>query len=178
MTTSNRSLQFVTIGVYGTTADAFFEALQTAGVDTFVDVRQRRGVRGAKYAFVNSKRLQARLAELGIRYLHRKDLAPTKAIREQQYAVDKLNQVGKRNRSQLGDVFITAYHDEILSEFDPQTLLADLPDDAQTVALFCVERDAEACHRSLVAARLAETLGVTIQHLMPESNGESLFASG
>ena len=159
------NLRIVTIGVYGASADAFFTTLQTAHVDTFVDIRQRRGVRGSQYAFVNSKRLQARLAELGIRYLHRKDLAPTKAIREQQYAADKRNKVGKRSRNQLGDVFIEAYHQEILSAFDPQTLLADLSDDAQTVALFCVEQAAEACHRSLVAARLASSLGVEVIHL-------------
>ena len=71
------SLKIVTIGVFGFSEEAFFHALQTAQVDTFCDIRQRRGVRGATYAFCNSKRLQTRLAELGIRYLHRKDLAPT-----------------------------------------------------------------------------------------------------
>jgi uncharacterized protein (DUF488 family) len=36
-----------------------------------------------------------------------------------------------------------------------------------TAALFCVERDPEACHRSLIAQRLAERHGVTIEHLRP-----------
>ena len=36
----------VTIGVYGFTEVDFFHALRQAGVDTFVDIRGRRGVRG------------------------------------------------------------------------------------------------------------------------------------
>jgi hypothetical protein len=35
--------KFVTLGVYGFTAEAFFQALQRAGVDTFCDIRWRRG---------------------------------------------------------------------------------------------------------------------------------------
>ena len=65
------------------------EAREVLRLDTFCDIRQRRGVRGATYAFANSQRLQVRLAELGIRYLHRKDLAPTKAMREVQAEADK-----------------------------------------------------------------------------------------
>ncbi|MFN2179799.1 MAG: hypothetical protein ACK2UV_09955, partial [Candidatus Promineifilaceae bacterium] len=55
----------VTIGVYGFDETTFFQALKDAGVDTFCDIRRRRGVRGSRYAFANSKRLQKRLAELG-----------------------------------------------------------------------------------------------------------------
>jgi uncharacterized protein (DUF488 family) len=36
-----------------------------------------------------------------------------------------------------------------------------------TAALFCVERDPEACHRSLIARRLAERHRVTTEHLRP-----------
>ena len=72
----------MTLGVYGFTAEAFFEALQRAGVDTFCDIRWRRGVRGREYAFANSGRLQQRLGELGMRYLHLRELAPTPALRQ------------------------------------------------------------------------------------------------
>jgi hypothetical protein len=34
-------------------------------------------------------------------------------------------------------------------------------------ALLCVERDAEACHRSLIAEQLANRHGARIVHLMP-----------
>ena len=34
-------------------------------------------------------------------------------------------------------------------------------------ALMCVERDPLACHRSLIAARLQQTLGWRVQHIVP-----------
>jgi uncharacterized protein (DUF488 family) len=60
----------VTIGVYGWTLEAFLDALREAGVGLVLDVRQRRGVRGPEYAWANSQRLQAALAEAGIGYRH------------------------------------------------------------------------------------------------------------
>jgi Protein of unknown function, DUF488 len=36
-----------------------------------------------------------------------------------------------------------------------------------TAALLCVERDPEACHRSLIAQRFTEQHRVTIEHLRP-----------
>ncbi len=160
-------IKIVTIGVYGFTEDGFFQALQKAKVDTFCDIRQRRGVRGAKYAFVNSKRLQERLTELGIRYLHRKDLAPTTAVRQRQKEADKANKTAKRQRTALGSAFIAAYQAEILADFAPQSLLDDLDPDTQTVALFCVEREPAACHRSLVANKLQRELGLAMEHIVP-----------
>jgi len=61
-------MEFFTIGVYNSTEKEFFEKLLKNKVDTFCDIRQRRGVRGAKYSFVNSNRLQERLSELDIKY--------------------------------------------------------------------------------------------------------------
>ncbi len=46
-------MKFYTIGVYGSTGNEFFQKLIDNNIDTFCDIRQRRGVRGAKYAFVN-----------------------------------------------------------------------------------------------------------------------------
>ena len=159
--------QIITIGVYGFDETSFFAALQNANVDTFYDIRKRRAVRGSEYAFVNSKRLQARLAELGIRYLHRLDLAPTDAIRQQQYAVDAAQKVAKRQRAELSPQFISAYTSERLDPFDPQSLLDELSEDAKVIALFCVEREPAACHRSLVAQKLAAFLAVDVTHILP-----------
>ena len=159
--------EIVTIGVYGFAETSFFQALHDARVDTLCDIRQRRGVRGSTYAFANSQRLQARLAELGIRYIHRKDLAPGKAVRERQYAADKLNKTAKRQRTTLSPEFIEAYREEILAGFDSEQFVADLGPDAQVVALLCVEREPAACHRSLVAERLENDLFVTTTHILP-----------
>jgi uncharacterized protein (DUF488 family) len=157
----------VTIGVYGSDETSFFGALQQAGVDTFVDVRARRGVRGAAYAFANSQRLQARLAELGIRYLHRPDLAPSRSARSQQFAADKASRTAKRQRAVLDPAFAAAYRQERLAGFDSQQCVAGLGPEARVVALFCVEREPAACHRSLLATRLQRDLGVAVRHLVP-----------
>jgi uncharacterized protein (DUF488 family) len=161
------ALKIITIGVYGFTADAFFQALQDAGVDTFCDIRWRRGVRGSEYAFVNSARLQKRLAELGIRYLHFRELAPTPALRQRQYAADKAEGVAKRQRTSLGDEFVAGYQEDCLSKFDSGQFLEALGAEAKRVVLFCVEREPAACHRSLLAERLQKDLGLEVVHLFP-----------
>ncbi len=160
-------IKIVTIGVYGFDEANFFEALCKAEVDTFCDIRSRRGVRGSTYAFANSMRLQARLAELGIRYIHRKDLGPTKVVREKQAAADKATKTAKRKRTVLGEAFIEAYRTECLAEFEPKSLLDALESDAKVVALFCVETAPEACHRSLVANKLAKTFNVEVEDILP-----------
>jgi uncharacterized protein (DUF488 family) len=160
------AVKILTIGAFGFSEEAFFAALQSAGVDTFCDIRQRRGVRGAEYAYCNSKRLQSRLGELGIRYLHRKDLAPTTAVRQIQYQADEAQGVAKRKRQTLGQEFVRAYEEQILAHFEPQSLLDDLEPGTQVVALFCVEKQPEACHRSLVAAKLQQELGLEVEHIL------------
>ncbi len=157
----------VTIGAIGYSADAFFDALRAAGVDTLVDVRRRRAVRGRDYAFANSQRLQARLADMGIRYLHRLDLAPPNDIRQRQAAADKAAGVAKRQRAELSPLFVDAYEREVLGHFQPRSLLDELPDDAAVIALLCVERLPAACHRSLLAERLGREWGVEVEHLIP-----------
>lgn len=162
-----KKIKIITIGVYGFDETGFFDALCQARVDTFCDIRNRRGVRGATYAFANSKRLQARLAELGIRYIYRKDLGPTKTVREKQAAADKATKTAKRKRTTLGEAFIEAYHTECLAEFEPQSLLDELGSDAKVVALFCVETAPEACHRSLVADKLAQAFHLEVEDILP-----------
>lgn len=161
------TIDLVTIGVYGWQPDRFFAALVEAGVDTFCDIRARRGVRGAEYSFANSERLQARLAELGIRYIHCKELAPGEATRETQAAADKASKTAKRQRSVLSPAFVAAYLRERLLGFDSAAFVAGLGPEARVVALCCVEREPAACHRSLLADRLARDLGVNVKNLTP-----------
>ena len=154
-----------TIGAFGYDEASFFEALVDAQIDTFCDVRQRRGVRGATYAFVNSKRLQARLEALDIRYVHVKALAPTTAVRDAQKRADQAAGVAKRQRDALSPAFVEAYERACLADTEPADILAALPTDAERVALFCVEEKPSACHRSLAAAWLAA--GRPVTHLVP-----------
>ncbi|HEY8474188.1 MAG TPA: DUF488 domain-containing protein [Natronosporangium sp.] len=156
--------RIATIGVYGFTVDAFLGRLADAGVGLLLDLRQRRGVRGPDYAWANAARLQAALATAGIGYRHVKELAPTTELRHLQYREDDRQGVGKRSRVALAPGYIERYTREILDPFDLGALAAELPDDTVT-ALFCVERDAPACHRSLVAARLSAEHGLSVTDL-------------
>lgn len=153
-----------TIGVYGSDLSAFLGRLRSARVQLLLNVRQRRGVRGSEYAWANSVHLQQALAEAGIGYQHHRDLAPTTRLRELQYAEDDRRGVGKRSRRELAPAFIRGYTTEILDHADLGQLVSSLPTSG-AAALFCVERDAAACHRRLIAERLAERFGVSIEHL-------------
>lgn len=155
-----------TIGVYGFDRDTFLDALRAADVRRLLDVRQRRGVRGPQYAWANSRRLQAALAEAGIEYRHHPELAPTTELRQLQYAEDDRRGEGKRSRTELAPGYVTGYTREILDAADLAALAADLPAEGRA-ALLCVERDAVACHRSLIAERLAREHGVEVTHLAP-----------
>ena len=158
-------MKFFTIGVYNSTEQEYFKKLTDNNIDTFCDIRQRRGVRGSQYAFVNSNRLQARLNELDIKYGHIIDLAPTTDIRELQKEVDNQQGELKRDRNKLGQVFTIAYKDIILSKFDFDSFIDKLDEvGANKVVLFCVEEKPEACHRSIVTDKL-EKLGYEITHL-------------
>ena len=154
-----------TIGIYDFDLASFLGTLESAGVGTVVDVRQRRGVRGPEYAWANAKRLQASLAEAGLGYVHLKELAPTTELRQVQYREDDRIGEGKRSRTHLAPEYARRYREEILAVAD----LAPLLDLAETElpALLCVERDPEACHRSLIAERLEREHGFEVTHLRP-----------
>jgi uncharacterized protein (DUF488 family) len=153
-----------TVGVYDSSLDDFLGKLQRHRVAMVVDVRQRRGVRGREYAWANSLRLQAALEQAGIQYRHLPELAPTTELRQLQYREDDRLKVGKRSRVELSPEYRRRYLTEVLDHVDLGAVLESLPDET-TSALLCVERDAPACHRSLIAARLHAQYGVPILNL-------------
>jgi uncharacterized protein (DUF488 family) len=154
-----------TIGGYGFTEESFIAALERAKVGAFLDLRQRRGMRGPEHAFLNSRRLQASLRAAGIRYVHATQLAPTTRIRALQKAADDAAHVTAHGRERLASEFVTAYRRDILARIDPAQL-DDAIGDATVIALFCVERLPEQCHRSLAADRIARDRGATVKHLI------------
>jgi uncharacterized protein (DUF488 family) len=156
-----------TIGVYGWDGAGFLTALRSADVTLLLDVRQRRGVRGREYAWANSRRLQQALHDAGIAYEHHKELAPTTELRQLQYREDDRLGVGKRSRVELAAEYRRRYLAEILDRVDLEALVEHLPSEHAS-GLMCVERDPEACHRSLVAERMHEELGVAVVHLRPD----------
>ncbi|MCK9481715.1 MAG: DUF488 domain-containing protein [Bacteroidia bacterium] len=159
-------MEFFTIGVYNSTEKEFFEKLTQNNIDTFCDIRQRRGVRGSKYSFVNSNRLLQRLNDLEIKYGYVPDLAPTTEIRELQKEIDEEKGELKRERQELGKVFVIEYKNRILKNFDFEKFFESLDQiGASRIALFCVEEHPEACHRSIVADKLMNNFNYKITHL-------------
>ncbi len=159
-------MEFFTIGVYNSTENEFFEKLTQNNIDTFCDIRQRRGVRGAKYSFVNSNRLQEKLNDLGIKYGYVQDLAPTTEIRELQKEIDAEKGELKSERQELGKVFVIEYKNKILGNFDFEKFFENLDNiGANRIALFCVEEHPEACHRSIVANKIADNFNYKVTNL-------------
>jgi uncharacterized protein (DUF488 family) len=158
--------RIATVGVYEFDADTFIATLDAAAVTLIVDIRQRRGVRGSRYAWANARRLQALLADAHIGYEHRPELAPTTDLRQLQYRDDDRQGVGKRSRVRLSPEYIRAYTEEILHRSPLEPLVGRLPVHG-IGALLCVEATAQACHRSVVAERLADRFGFEVVHLEP-----------
>jgi uncharacterized protein (DUF488 family) len=154
-----------TIGVYGFDREAFLATLAGGGVDLVLDVRQRRGVRGSEYAWANAHRLQDSLKQAGIGYSHLKELAPTTELRQAQYRADEQRGEGKRSRTVLAPEYASGYTEEILDRADLAPIVKWIG--GSKAALLCVERDPEACHRSLIAARLQRDWGFSVEDLRP-----------
>jgi len=146
-----------TIGVYGSSDEEFFQKLTAHDIDTLCDIRLRRAVRGSQYAFANSQRLQNKLAELSIKYLHETGLAPTTEIIKLQDKFDHAHKIQRRKREELTDLFKKAYKNKILSKFNIQQFIKDLEKSGtKRMALFCVEKLPNACHRSLVTDKIKD----------------------
>jgi uncharacterized protein (DUF488 family) len=156
-----------TIGVYGFDGASFIQALRAAGIDLLIDVRARRGVRGKEYAFANARRLIAALAEAGICYVHAKEVAPSKAVRDAQRDADAAAGIAKRQRASVADAFVAAYQREVLTGLDARAFVESHFGDARRPVLLCVEREPAACHRALLAERLGADLGISVEHLGP-----------
>src|SRR5581483_10788660 len=150
----------------GFTAEQFFAAVEAAAPDFFCDLRARRGVRGREYAFANATRLLSELTARDIEYRHFASLAPSREIRGVQHHADTAAGVAKRKRNELDPAFVDRYR-RLLRSPEAETALAEIAAQAVAPILFCVERLPQACHRSLVAARLAEGRQISIEDITP-----------
>ena len=155
-----------TIGVYGFSASTFVGGCWRRTSRLVLDVRQRRGVRGPQYAWANRGALQDALAEAELGYRHharaRSDdrAAPAPVRRGRRLGV------GKRSREELAPAYVErTCARSSTAPTSPLSWRRWRPKAAPRS--LCVEADPEACHRSLIAARLAEHHGFTIEHLRP-----------
>jgi hypothetical protein len=104
---------------------------------------------------------------MGIEYQHCRELAPTTELRHLQYREDARRGVGKRSRIELAPEYRDRYTREVLDMVDLAPLVAELHLDSAT-AILCVEGDPRACHRSIIAERLARCHGVQVSHVVGE----------
>lgn len=162
---SKKVLAVKTIGVFDSTEESFFKALLKAKVDTFCDIRQRRAVRGSDYTYANANRLESKLKKLGMRYVHMKDLAPTPQLIQRQIAIDKSHGISIRSRQELSEDFKEGYKKAVLKNFNAKEFISKLPVDCRVLCLFCVEQEARACHRSILAETLRRELHADVEHL-------------
>lgn len=144
-----------TIGGYGHSKEGFFKRLKENGVDILVDIRQRRGMRGKLYSFLNSNALQTELSKQGIAYIHIKKLAPTNEVRKAQKESDRKSAESKRSRAELSNVFKEEYQERILANSDVNEVIQEIQS-YRHPCFFCVEGPAKACHRSLVTEWILE----------------------
>jgi hypothetical protein len=92
------------------------------------------------------------------------DRAPARAVPRGR--ADRRRQaLARRTRARVPRAVPT----RILDQLDLGPRIDELPTD-RALALFCVERDPGACHRSLVAERLAEEYHFAVVHLLPNSS--------
>ena len=129
-------MDLFTIGYEGISADEFIEHLCQHRIDTVVDVRQRASSRNKDFC---KTRLTGLLSSYGIGYIHIRTLGTPKAIRDKLKATrdyqsffDEIEEVLKDRKVEIDSIIETLGSGNV-------------------VALLCMEKDHNKCHRSVVA---------------------------
>lgn len=139
-----------TVGYENDTQPAVIDRLVAAGVKVVVDVR---AVASSRKAGFSKSLLAASLAEAGVEYVHLRQLGTPKA---------------GRDAARAGRVAeMRAIFETHLQEPAAQLELlraGEIAADRKT-ALLCYEADPAGCHRAIVAERLVESRGFTVEHL-------------
>jgi uncharacterized protein (DUF488 family) len=143
-----------TIGYENATVPRFLATLQEAGVQRVVDVRAVAGSRRPGYA---KTRLAENLAGVGIGYLHLRGLGTPAEGRVAARA---------GRHAEMHRIF--AAHLETSEAQDDLATLQELVESGERVCILCLEADPQHCHRSLVAAALAERIPLRTRHLRPD----------
>lgn len=145
-------MKIATIGFTQTTAERFFERLQSAGVTKVIDVRLHNTSQLA--AFAKADDLAFFLRKIaGIQYTHQPLLAPT----------DEMLKTYKKEKGDWGVYqgrFLALMQErEIESKLKPETL--------EGACLLCSEAKPHHCHRRLVCEYLNEKWNgkLSVQHL-------------
>ena len=136
----------MTIGYEGIDLDRFFDLLRAAEVDTIVDVRQNPISRKKGFS---KNALATAACERGFRYVHLREFGCPKAIRDD-YRQD-------RDWARYTERYLAH-----LATLDTQLTLLSRQVLAGRCCLLCFEADPTTCHRSFVAARVAEIVATPL----------------
>ena len=141
-----------TLGYEKRTIDEFIEILRRANVDTLIDVRDVPW--SHKRDFAKSK-LDAHLADAGIRYVHARFAGNPKRLRSKGGTTEELLSAYARHLDE---------HPEIVERF--RDLVLELDEGGRRPCIMCFERDPRDCHRSVLAARWkGRRRGLDVEHL-------------
>lgn len=147
-----------TIGYEATTIPCLLAALKEDGVELLVDVRAVASSRRPGFA---KTKLAANLAGAGIDYVHLRGLGTPAEGRAAARAGrhDELREIYQAHLATPGA------QDELET-------LAELVRSGKRLCLLCLEEDPRHCHRSMIAAALAERLPLEVTHLAPKLGGD------
>lgn len=147
-----RPQDLFTVGYEGTDLKTFLTALRVSGVTQVIDIRELPLSR--KPGFSKSAIAEA-LGDVGIRYLHLRDLGDPKTGRE----------AAKRGDH---NAFLRIYHRHLQTDAAQAALAVATEIATKTPScLLCFERDPVGCHRSIVATAIADMTDIRVVHLSP-----------
>ena len=142
-----------TIGYQAATVGTFLDALREGGVELLVDVR---AVASSRRPGFSKTRLAANLQEAGIGYLHLRGLGTPPEGR----AAARAGRYPELRRIYLEHLETTGAREQLGA-------LAELVQSGRRICLLCFEAEPAHCHRSMVAAALADRVPVRVRHLAP-----------
>jgi uncharacterized protein (DUF488 family) len=143
-------MKLATIGYEAATQAAVIEKLKKAGVEVLIDVR---AVASSRRAGFSKSLLSASVEDVGIRYLHLRELGTPKPGR----MAARAGRIGEMRQIFEGH----------LAEPAAQLQLAQAVEIAQQAptAILCFCADHDKCHRAIVADRMAEAGGFEVEKL-------------
>lgn len=143
-------MKLATIGYEKATLASVIERLKAAGVEVLIDVR---AVASSRRPGFSKTMLAASLAEHGIEYVHLRQLGTPSAGRTAARAgrVAEMRAIFAEHLEEPGAQLELVRAGEIAA--------------ARPSALLCYEAQAPGCHRAMVAERLRDRLGFTVEDL-------------
>lgn len=142
--------QIYTIGYEQASIEGLITTLKEAGISHLVDIRHSPYSRRPEFS---TDELRASLTSYGIAYTHLRELG---------------NPPQGREAARIGHM--ASYREIFTAHLDSKTGQDGLRHalslaNEHVICLLCLEKSANHCHRSMVAARLAEMSGKDIVHL-------------